>query len=299
MNTRTSTNWNDHYTSITLNAVQMGVIELNKPSSSTTDYTTLVLLHGFTGSALTWQPSLGELATPSSMESSVHPLHIIALDMLGHGRSEAPFDPSRYSIENCQQDILAALQQLDVPAHKAILLGYSMGGRIALYTALSGYFRALILESASPGIADPTERAQRRRSDNELADRIEQEGIASFVDYWEHLPLFASQQKLPAEVLTAQRTQRLTNNIRGLANSLRGIGTGVQPPLYENLPSLALPTLLITGDLDDKYTAIAQQMAITMPDAHLSIVSNAGHTVHLEQPAQFRKIVHDFCINLL
>jgi 2-succinyl-6-hydroxy-2,4-cyclohexadiene-1-carboxylate synthase len=299
MNTRTSINWNDYYTSITLNAVQMGVIELNKPLSPTTDHVTLVLLHGFTGNTLTWQSSLGEFALSSSEESSIHPLHIIALDMLGHGRSEAPFDPSRYSIENCQQDILAALQQLGVPAHKAILLGYSMGGRIALYTALSGYFRALILESASPGIADPAERAQRRQSDNELANRIEQDGIASFVDYWENIPLFASQQNLPAEVLAAQRAQRLANNTRGLANSLRGIGTSVQPPLYADLPSLTIPTLLITGDLDDKYTTIAQQMAHTLPNAHLSIVPNAGHTVHLEQPAHFRKLVYDFCTQLL
>ena len=184
-------------------------------------------------------------------------------------------------------------------ANTAILLGYSMGGRIALYSALSGYFRALVLESASPGIADPDEREQRRRADDELANRIEREGIVSFVNYWEKLPLFASQQTLSEEVRTAQRAQRLTNSTRGLANSLRGVGTGVQPALYADLPNLHAPTLLIAGDLDDKYCAIAQQMAHALPNAHLSIVPDAGHSVHLEKPTHFSKLIHDFCTQLL
>ncbi len=300
MDTRTSTNWNDRYTRITVNAVRMGVIEINKPTQASSHHTTLVLIHGFTGNALTWEPSLNDLIIPLTQRSpDTHPVHIIALDMLGHGRSDAPFDPTRYSIENCQQDIIAALQQLGVFAHHAILLGYSMGGRIALYTTLSGYFRALILESASPGIADPDERAQRRHSDDELADRIERDGIEPFVNYWEKLPLFASQQHLSEEVRATQRTQRLTNSTRGLSNSLRGIGTGVQPSLYEDLPNLHVPTLLIAGDLDDKYCAIAQHMALALPAARLSIVPGAGHTVHLEKPTHFRKLIHDFCTQLL
>jgi 2-succinyl-6-hydroxy-2,4-cyclohexadiene-1-carboxylate synthase len=300
MDTPTSKHWNNQYTLLTVNAVQMGVVEINKPASDSTDVPTLVLLHGFTGSALTWETSLAGLATVQSQEPvETPPMHIIALDMLGHGRSDAPFDPTRYSIEHCQQNILAALQQLGVPAHQAILLGYSMGGRIALYTALSGYFRALILESASPGIADPDERAQRRNADNNLADRIERDGIPAFIDYWEKIPLFASQQHLPDTVRAAQRSQRLTNNTRGLANSLRGVGTGVQSALYEYLPDLHIPALLIAGDLDDKYCAIAQQMAHILPEASLSIVPDAGHTVHLERPAHFRKLVYDFCTQLL
>ena len=305
METRTSTNWNDRYTRITVNAVQMGVVEINKPTQASSHHTTLVLIHGFTGNALTWEPSLSDLIIPSTPETTktqttnTPPVHIIALDMLGHGRSHAPFDPTRYSIENCQQDIIAALQQLGVSAHRAILLGYSMGGRIALYTALSGYFRALILESASPGIADPDERARRRHADDELANRIERDGLESFIDYWEKLPLFASQQHLPERIRATQHAQRLTNSTRGLANSLRGIGTGVQPSLYEDLPNLHIPTLLITGDLDDKYCAIAQHMALALPAARLSIVPGAGHTVHLEKPTHFHKLIHDFCTQLL
>ena len=165
-------------------------------------------------------------------------LRIIALDLLGHGQSDAPDDAKRYSIEHCQKDILAALQELGVNKGQAIILGYSMGGRIALYTAFSGFFRALILESASPGLEDPAEREERRASDEALAASIEREGVPAFIERWERLPLFASQRTLPFECREALHRQRLQNNATGLAQSLRGVGTGVQPSLYAQLPTL-------------------------------------------------------------
>ncbi len=248
---------------------------------------TLVLVHGFTGSARNWLPH-----KPAFNAAG---WRVIALDMLGHGRSEAPYEAERYSIEHCRDDILAALDQLGVPAGSAILLGYSMGGRIALYTALTGYFRGLILESASPGIADEAERAARRASDEALAERIEREGVPAFVAYWENLPLFASQRALPDAVQSAVRAQRLRNHARGLANSLRGMGTGSQPALHARLPSLTTPTLLIAGAQDAKYVAIAREMAQAIPTSTLHIVPDAGHTVHLEQPQVFEQLVIQFC----
>jgi 2-succinyl-6-hydroxy-2,4-cyclohexadiene-1-carboxylate synthase len=250
----------------------------------------LVLVHGFTGSAAGWGNHLDSFASWG--------LRVIALDMLGHGKSDAPGDPARYSMEHCQRDILAALEELDVRKGEALLLGYSMGGRIALYTAFSGFFRALILESASPGLADPNEREQRRMSDEALAASIEREGIAVFVERWERLPLFESQAHLPQEVPEKLHTQRLRNSARGLAQSLRGVGTGVQPALHARLPTLHLPVLLIAGELDTKFCAIARQMAQALPQAQLCIVPNAGHTVHLEQPEVFDTIVKEFCLSI-
>ncbi|MBX5449435.1 2-succinyl-6-hydroxy-2,4-cyclohexadiene-1-carboxylate synthase [Thermogemmatispora sp.] len=247
----------------------------------------LVLLHGFTGSALGWGSLLEELATAG--------LSIVALDLHGHGLSDAPSDPERYSMEHCRADLLEALRQLGIAPGEAILLGYSLGGRIALYCAFSGFFRALILESASAGIADPQEREERRRQDEELAASIEREGVAAFVARWEQQPLFASQQRLPEELRAALRAQRLANRAEGLAGSLRGVGTGVQPPLYARLPELQLPVLLICGALDEKFCAIGREMAALLPQARLAIVPEAGHTVHLEQPARFLELVLSFC----
>ena len=269
-------------THIHVNGVSIGVEErglIGLPA--------IVLLHGFTGSAASWGRHLDTFAS--------HGFRVIALDMLGHGQSDAPLDSQRYTIEWCEADILAVMDALGVQKDEAILLGYSMGGRIALYTAFSGFFRSLILESASPGLADPMERAQRKSNDDRLATTIERDGVEAFVTYWEQLPLFASQQHLPYEQQQALHEQRTHNRPIGLANSLRGIGTGVQPSLQERLTTLTIPVLVLAGILDTKFRAIAQQMAQALPRVQVHIVPDAGHTLHLEQPELFDRLVIDFC----
>jgi 2-succinyl-6-hydroxy-2,4-cyclohexadiene-1-carboxylate synthase len=246
------------------------------------------MLHGFTGSAAGWGSHLDILAADG--------WRVIAFDLPGHGQSDAPDDPRCYTIEYCQQVILTVLHKLGVSRGEAVLLGYSMGGRIALYAAFSGFFRALILESASPGLADPVEREQRHISDEALASSIERDGVQAFIDYWEKLPLFASQHTLPFETREALRRQRLHNRANGLAMSLRGAGTGVQPPLDALLPTLCIPALLIAGELDTKFTTIARNMAQVLPHAQLCIVPGTGHAVHLERPEEFDVLVGNFNI---
>jgi len=270
---------------VQVNGVRLGVEQRGEARKSGP---ALVMLHGFTASAAGWGRQLDTLAA--------YGLRVIALDLLGHGQSGAPDDPQRYAIEYCQQDILAALQELGVSKGQAILLGYSMGGRIALYTAFTGFFRALILESASPGLEDPAEREQRRISDEALAASIERDGVQAFIERWEKLPLFASQKTLPLESRETLRRQRLQNRATGLAQSLRGVGLGVQPSLYARLPMLHIPVLLIAGELDVKFTAIARHMAQALPQSQLRIIPGAGHTIHLERPEEFVSLVRDFSL---
>ncbi len=272
---------------VQVNGVRLGVKQRGEAGKSDL---ALVMLHGFTGSAAGWGHQLDAFAT--------YGLRVIALDLLGHGQSDAPYDPQRYAIEHCQQDVLAVLQELGVSKDQAVLLGYSMGGRIALYTAFSGFFRALILESASPGLEDPAEREQRRFSDEALAASIELDGIQAFIERWEKLPLFTSQKSLPFECRQALRRERLLNRATGLAQSLRGVGTGVQPSLYARLPTLHIPVLLIAGELDTKFTAIARQMAQVLPQSQLRIIPGAGHTVHLERPQEFVSLVGNFSLSM-
>lgn len=244
-----------------------------------------ILLHGFTGSSHNWQSLIPSL-TPH--------FQVLTLDILGHGRSDSPSDPTRYQMAQAAADIITLLdlldQQTDQPTH---LLGYSMGGRLALYLAAHypERFRSLILESASPGLKTEAEREERRQRDNALADRIERDGIESFVDFWESLSLWASQEQLSADTRIRLHQQRLQNNSTGLANSLRGMGTGVQPSLWENLTDLTLPTLLMTGELDKKFVGIAQEMAPLLPQASHITIPNAGHTIHLEKPTQYTRTV--------
>ena len=242
----------------------------------------LLLLHGFTGSADEWAALLPAL-TPLR--------EVVAVDLIGHGRSAAPHDPTRYSFEHCVTDLVALLDALGLA--RTDVLGYSLGGRVALHLATAAPERvgALLLESTSPGIADPAERAARAASDDALADRIEREGLAWFVEHWASIPLFASQQALPVVERAALRERRLRGSAVGYANSLRGMGAGRQTNLWERLPTLHAPALLVSGALDLKYVAILTQMAERMAGARHISVPGAGHTVHLEQREAFAQLV--------
>jgi 2-succinyl-6-hydroxy-2,4-cyclohexadiene-1-carboxylate synthase len=219
---------------------------------------------------------------------------MIAVDLPGHGHSDTPADPQRYRMERANRDLLALLDWLGMD--RISLLGYSMGGRIALHLALAApdRIRALVLESASPGMPDPADRAARRKADEDLALVLEHEGLETFVDRWERQSLFASQARLPATIRNELRGQRLRNNPIGLAQSLRGAGAGVQEPLWEQLSAVYQPTLVITGADDAKYRKVGREMAEALPAASLVVIPDAGHAVHLEQPAAFERHVLHF-----
>ena len=136
----------------------------------------LVLLHGFTGSSDTWRDLIGRLAGE---------YRTIAPDLVGHARSDAPEAVERYAIRRAAADLVALLRALG--HERAAWLGYSLGGRVALQVAADHpqAVAALVLEGASPGIADAAEREARRASDEALAQRIERDGVEAFVDEWE------------------------------------------------------------------------------------------------------------------
>ena len=245
---------------------------------------TLLALHGFTGSGRTWDALAAALGPE---------IEVVAPDLPGHGPN-LPDDEAAYALGRTAEQVWTLLDGRGVG--RTHVLGYSMGGRLALRVALArpARVRSLVLESASPGIADDAERAARVASDRALADAIEREGVAAFVDRWERLPLWDSQRALPAEVRASLRAARLRNDARGLARSLRLAGAGVDAPLHDRLAGLRVPTLLVAGGLDAKYAAIARDLAGRMPEARAEIVADAGHAVHLERPAAFAGLVGGF-----
>ncbi|MFQ5665619.1 MAG: 2-succinyl-6-hydroxy-2,4-cyclohexadiene-1-carboxylate synthase [Candidatus Binatia bacterium] len=245
----------------------------------------LVLLHGFTGSGALWAPQV------ALWQRS---FRTIAVDLLGHGRSDAPADARRYRMERCVADLAALLTHLAV--EQACWLGYSMGARVALAFAVAHpqRVRALVLEGVAPGIDDPLERRARIAHDEALADRLERDGIEPFVDSWMQQPLLASQSRLGPDAVAAARAARCASSPIGLANSLRGMGTGAQPPLWAQLPSLGAPVLLIVGEEDRKFRGIAEAMAARLPHAAIAIVPHAGHAAHLENAAAFNEHVLGF-----
>jgi len=245
----------------------------------------LLLLHGFTGDAESME----------GVSDALRDRHrVVRLELVGHGESDAPRDPSCYSMAACSAQVLAAIRSLAL--ERPHLLGYSMGGRAALATAIAAptAFASLVLVGATAGLADAGERAARIASDRALADRIEAKGVERFVEEWMALPLFASQARLGPAALARARAQRLRNRPHGLAASLRGMGVGAQTPLHARLPGLTLPVLLVVGEEDAKFREIARALEAGLPDARTRLLPKTGHAAHLEAPEAFAEVVRAF-----
>jgi 2-succinyl-6-hydroxy-2,4-cyclohexadiene-1-carboxylate synthase len=225
----------------------------------------LVLLHGFTQTGRSWQ-AIGH-ALAGRYRSA-------APDLPGHG----DFAERRPASFVACDAYLRALT--DAPF---TLVGYSMGGRVALHAALSlgDRVRRLVLIGATPGIEGAEERAARAASDAALADRIEAIGIDAFVAEWGAQPMFAGIPRGVADLIDADRRR---NTATGLAAALRGLGTGVMPPLWDRLGELAMPVELVVGENDEKFRAVADRMAERVVDARVHVVPGAGHVAHLESP---------------
>ena len=262
---------------ITLGSTQYHYLESGAGQS-------VLLLHGFTGSTQNWAEVLHRL--------SAH-RRVIALDLPGHGLTQAPDDVAQFTMPVVSQQLASFITSVvGVPTQ---VVGYSMGGRLALHLALEfpGLVQSLLLESASPGLLTQQEHTIRIASDETLALRLERNDTEAFVAEWERLPLWASQAKLDEETRARLHAQRLQNNPRGLALSLRGMGTGAQPSLWHRLGELDMPTLVLAGELDTKFVGIAQRMVVFAPKIELRVVPNAGHTIHLEQPDEFVARISD------
>jgi 2-succinyl-6-hydroxy-2,4-cyclohexadiene-1-carboxylate synthase len=152
----------------------------------------------------------------------------------------------------------------------------------------------LVLESPSPGLPTAAERVARREADEALARRLEARGIEAFVDEWERQPIFASHAAMPAARRARLRAIRHGNRPAGLAASLRGAGQGSMAPLFERLPELAAPTLVIAGSLDERGLPRAEEVARLVPGARLAVIEGAGHTPHEERPLEFRRVALEF-----
>jgi 2-succinyl-6-hydroxy-2,4-cyclohexadiene-1-carboxylate synthase len=257
--------------------------------------TLVVLLHGFTGTHRTWDPLRRRLAGEG---------YAVALpDLPGHGRSRGVASTSTggpMSIGTASEAIADLISKEagggGGKRMKVALVGYSLGGRIALDLACKHQelLECLVLEGASPGIESELERRDRRLKDDLLADELELRGIGWFVDYWQDTPLFATQKELPRSAFQAVRRDRLSNTAEGLASSLRTMGTGRMVPLWDRLSHLAIPVLILVGARDTRYSEVAEAMRSRIGAARVVRVEGAGHCVHLERPDEFAALLGGF-----
>ncbi|MGZ4306197.1 MAG: alpha/beta fold hydrolase [Solirubrobacteraceae bacterium] len=228
---------------------------------------TVVFLHGFTHTGRSWQPAIAALGERYTS---------VAEDIRGHGDASAREPVTLGAVID---DVLAGAPD------RFTLVGYSMGGRVSLHVALAAAaverVDRLVLIGASPGIADPVARQERRRADEQLADEIERSSIEEFARRWAQTPVLAG---LPPAVLAAAHADRLRSTPAGLARALRGLGTGALPSLWDRLGELPMPVTLVVGERDSKFRGIATEMAGGIPAADVVVGPGAGHAVHLESP---------------
>jgi 2-succinyl-6-hydroxy-2,4-cyclohexadiene-1-carboxylate synthase len=232
----------------------------------------LTLVHGFTQTGDCWGPLSVELMRTN---------RVMRVDAPGHGGSSGHADA----------DLARGAELLSSTAGTSVLLGYSMGGRLALRTALDhpDSVRALVLIGATAGIEDADEREARRVADDALADRLERIGVEAFLQEWLAMDMFAA---LPGWARFDE--QRRRNTAAGLAASLRHAGTGSMAPLWGRVHELRMPVLCITGELDERYGVLARRLvaAIGSNATHVEIGA-AGHAAHLERPDRVTATVLD------
>lgn len=242
----------------------------------------VTLLHGFTQSGRSWRELIAHM--PPGWKW-------IVPDLRGHGETVLK-QGAVCTMDACTDDLVAMWEELDLG--RTHLVGYSMGGRLALHVAARRPERLLSLLTigAHAGL-DEESRMGRRQGDDALADRIEMEGIEAFVDYWSALPLFAGLERRGEGYLARQRADRLQNHVSGLACSLRGMGAGAMEPVWDDLRRVNVPCTFVAGQLDHGYVASARKLAASVPHGQVTLVLRAGHAAHQERPDAFARILAD------
>ena len=238
--------------------------------SSGTGSRDLCFVHGFTQTGNSWK-------VPAQ---SIHDSTKTFVDAPDHGESQG----ISLSLEETAEAIA------DIAFGK-VLVGYSMGARMALHAVMQHPYAmtGLVLVSGTPGIEDDAEREARVQSDDALATRIEQIGTPAFIDEWIHQPLFAKSTFSDAEIRDRNR-----NSPASLASSLRTCGTGQQQSWWPHLLEIRIPVLLIAGSRDEKFVAIAKRMKQLIPQSTLNIIEKAGHSAHTDQPTAFGESINSW-----
>ncbi|MBW4517138.1 MAG: 2-succinyl-6-hydroxy-2,4-cyclohexadiene-1-carboxylate synthase [Timaviella obliquedivisa GSE-PSE-MK23-08B] len=258
------------------------------------DRPAILFLHGFMGDRHDFAPITSCL---------IEHYQCLAIDLPGHGKTQV-IEEAECGMALTAQAIIGALDQLQIP--QCFLVGYSMGGRLALYLTLHfpERFIGTMLESASPGLKTEEERNQRSQRDWQLATELETTNFSEFLTNWYKQPLFASMTRLTDSSKSAPRfeqmlARRQQNQPHELAKSLRSLGTGSQPSLWAKLAHNQVPLLLLVGELDQKFVQTNQEMQMLCSSAQLQIMAECGHNVHFENVLGFGERLREFLLAIV
>lgn len=242
----------------------------------------LICLHGFSESLNTFK------------HVDIENRQLILIDQIGHGKTRAPISEEIYSLEYMTRTIHEIINR--VASKPYDLLGYSMGGRQALYYAIKypNEISALVLESASYGLMDEVDRANRRKNEKYISEQLEKFGINWFVPFWENISIFDTQKLLSDSVKDEIKQQRLSNNAEFLAMHIKKMGQGNFPYLKDKLSDLPMPILYIAGEFDYKYRDYQEVFEESCKRINTEIICGCGHNTHIEKPNVFSSTVSSF-----
>ena len=246
-------------------------------SGDRSDSDRLVLLHGFTQTRISWNSFIDQLDAKRS---------VCRIDAPGHGLSPALDEP----IDSVARKVVQS-------GGPGTYVGYSMGARILIHAAVDATtlveprdVRRLVLIGGTAGLEQESERQSRRESDQALARSIERDGVPAFLEGWLRQPMFAD---LPTD--DVELAARRANSVRGLVSSLTWCGVGVQESLWNRLASITVPTLIIAGSRDTKFTEIGVRMTAAIgANATFAPIDGAGHAVHLEKPREVAHLIQSW-----
>jgi 2-succinyl-6-hydroxy-2,4-cyclohexadiene-1-carboxylate synthase len=250
------------------------------------DKPVILFLHGFMGNIHEFDPAIKLLFDDFSY---------LTIDLPGHGKTKVLGD-EYYTMSSTAQAIIKLLDELKID--KCFLIGYSMGGRLALYLTLyfPQRFIKVILESASPGLATETARLARIKTDTQIARKltriINKDDFNNFLNHWYQQPIFGKVKDHPQ--YQSMIESRLANHPLNLVKSLQFMGTGSQPCLWELLTPNTIPIVLLVGEKDAKFININIAITKECKFAKLQIIDQVGHNIHLENTLAFVKNIHDF-----
>ncbi len=259
---------------------------LHYTTSGTLQHPPLLLLHGFLGSYADFATLLPLLSTR---------FYCITCDLPGHGKTNTKL--GSYTFSHTAQALIDLLNHLKIS--RTNILGYSMGGRIALYLACKFPDRVekVILESASPGLKTEAERKERQQQDDLLALRLLKTSLPYFLEQWYANPLFANLKRHP-DIFASMLQRRLHNRSEEVARALCGLSLGRQPSLWEKISLLKAPLLIVVGELDTKFVSIGQEMFEVRRErgkqTALSVFGKCGHNLHLVTPRAYANTVAQF-----
>jgi 2-succinyl-6-hydroxy-2,4-cyclohexadiene-1-carboxylate synthase len=259
------------------------LIRFNVRACGTQGGAPLLLFHGFMGCSADWK----------AVASVLHgDRYILAFDLPGHGGTEVLSDEG-YRMDRCAEELIGWLDQCGIDKCSAI--GYSMGGRLALYLAVTypERFESIVVESASPGLKSDEDRAERRKSDAALIDKLRSRTLEEFVTDWYRQPLFATLSASPA-IYQEMIKRRLRNKPERLALSLAQMGAGAQESLWNQLGKISARVMLVAGEDDTKYRTILGEVHGLIAGSKFAVVAQAGHNTHLENPEGFVEVVNSF-----